>query len=78
MGTGSLPRGYNGRGMTLTTHPHLAPIRKKELSYNFMELIQMCHRNKKTTNDQSADHLLFSLFLRHNWMSTSQAHTTKQ
>jgi hypothetical protein len=70
--------------MALATHPHLAQKKKKKLSYNFMELIQMCPRNKKTTNDQSADHLLFSLFLGHNWMSsikvilTSQTHTTKQ
>jgi hypothetical protein len=34
-----------------------------------MELIQMRPRNI-TTNDQSADHLLFSLFLGYNWMSS--------
>ena len=30
MGTGSLPWGYNGRELALTTHPHLAPRLKSE------------------------------------------------
>jgi len=30
IGTGSLSRGANGRGLALTTHPHLAPRLKKE------------------------------------------------
>jgi hypothetical protein len=29
-GTGSLSRGLSGRGLALTTHPHLAPRLKKE------------------------------------------------
>jgi hypothetical protein len=30
MGTGSISRGQSGRGMALTTRPHLAPRLKKE------------------------------------------------
>jgi hypothetical protein len=33
MGTGSLSRGESGRGVALTTHPHLVPRLKKESSY---------------------------------------------
>ena len=33
MGTGSVPRGYNGRGVALTTHPHPTPRLKKEQNY---------------------------------------------
>jgi hypothetical protein len=32
MSTGSFP-GVNGRGVALTTHPNLAPMSEKELSY---------------------------------------------
>ena len=33
MGTGSLSRGWRCRGVSLTTHPHLAPRLKKQYSY---------------------------------------------
>ena len=33
MGVMSLPRGQSGRGVALTTHPHIAPRLKKEYSY---------------------------------------------
>jgi hypothetical protein len=33
MGTESLTRGESGRGVELTTHPHLVPGLKKEYSY---------------------------------------------
>ena len=35
IGTGSLPRGTSGRGVALTTHPHLQPRLKKDQSYSF-------------------------------------------
>jgi hypothetical protein len=33
MATGPISRGYSGRGVELTTHPHLVPRLKKEYSY---------------------------------------------
>ena len=38
-GTGSLSRGRSGRGVALTTHPHLAQRLKKEYTYNSNPLL---------------------------------------
>jgi hypothetical protein len=50
MGTGSLPRGYSGRGVELTTHPHLVPRLKKEYSYTCTPLwaFMACSRENFT------------------------------
>jgi hypothetical protein len=39
MGTGFLSRKQSGRGLALTTHPHLAPRLKKECSYTCTSLL---------------------------------------
>jgi len=42
MGAGSLPRGYSGLGVALTTHSYLAPRLKKEQSNTCAFPLDLC------------------------------------